>query len=76
MTFIGVEDSFLTQIAASQITAYDADQAQQVLEKLTAQAEDLQVWLEREGYESIAQARAAGADAFPPAHRDRFGCGG
>ena len=66
MTFIGVEDSFLTQIAASQITACAADQAQQVLEKLTAQAEDLQVWLEREGYESIAQARAAGADAFPP----------
>lgn len=66
MTFIGVEDSFLTQIAASQITACAADQAQQVLEKLTAQAENLQVWLEREGYESIAQARAAGADAFPP----------
>lgn len=66
MTFIGVEDSFLTQIAASQITAYDADQAQQVLETLTAQAEELTGWLEREGYESIAQARAAGADAFPP----------
>lgn len=66
MTFIGVEDSFLTQIAASQITACAADQAQQVLETLTAQAEELQVWLEREGYESIAQARAAGADAFPP----------
>lgn len=66
MTFIGVEDSFLTQIAASQMTAYDADQAQQVLETLTAQAEELTGWLEREGYESIAQARAAGADAFPP----------
>ena len=66
MTFIGVEDSFLTQIAASQITAYDADQAQQVLETLTAQAEELTGWLEHEGYESIAQARAAGADAFPP----------
>lgn len=66
MTFIGVEDSFLTQIAASQIAAYDADQAQQVLETLTAQAEELTGWLEREGYESIAQARAAGADAFPP----------
>lgn len=66
MTFIGVEDSFLTQIAASQITACAADQAQQVLEKLTAQAEELTGWLEREGYESIAQARAAGADAFPP----------
>lgn len=66
MTFIGVEDSFLTQIAASQINAYDADQAQQVLETLTAQAEELTGWLEREGYESIAQARAAGADAFPP----------
>jgi len=66
MTFIGVEDSFLTQISASQITAYDADQAQQVLEKLNAQAEELTGWLEREGYESIAQARAAGADAFPP----------
>lgn len=66
MTFIGVEDSFLTQIAASQIAAYDADQAQQVLEKLNAQAEELTGWLEREGYESIAQARAAGADAFPP----------
>ena len=66
MTFIGVEDSFLTQIAASQIAACAADQAQQVLETLTAQAEELQVWLEREGYESIAQARAAGADAFPP----------
>ena len=66
MTFIGVEDSFLTQIAASQITACAADQAQQVLEKLNAQAEELTGWLEREGYESIAQARAAGADAFPP----------
>lgn len=66
MTFIGVEDSFLTQIAASQIASYDADQAQQVLETLTAQAEELTGWLEREGYESIAQARAAGADAFPP----------
>lgn len=66
MTFIGVEDSFLTQVAASQINAYDADQAQQVLETLTAQAEELTGWLEREGYESIAQARAAGADAFPP----------
>lgn len=66
MTFIGVEDSFLTQIAASQITACAADQAQQVLETLTAQAEELTGWLEREGYESIAQARAAGADAFPP----------
>lgn len=66
MTFIGVEDSFLTQISASQMTAYDADQAQQVLETLTAQAEELTGWLEREGYESIAQARAAGADAFPP----------
>ena len=66
MTCIGVDDSFLTQIAASQITAYDADQAQQVLETLTAQAEELTGWLEREGYESIAQARAAGADAFPP----------
>jgi putative membrane protein len=66
MTFIGVEDSFLTQIAASQITACAADQAQQVLEKLNAQAEELTGWLEREGHGSIAQARAAGADAFPP----------
>lgn len=66
MTFIGVEDSFLTQIAASQITACAADQAQQVLETLTAQAEELTGWLEREGHGSIAQARAAGADAFPP----------
>lgn len=65
LSLLGVDDSFLTALSADRITTYTAEQSEECLATLTAEAQDLQDFLESEGYDSVHEARMAGAESFP-----------
>lgn len=65
LSLLGIDDSFLTALSADRITTYTAEQSEECLATLTAEAQDLQDFLESEGYDSVHEARMAGAESFP-----------
>ena len=65
LSLLGLDDAFLNALSADRITTYSADQSEECLAALTAEAQDLQNFLESEGYASVHEARMAGAESFP-----------
>lgn len=65
LSLLGLDDAFLNALSADRITAYTAEQSEECLAALTAEAQDLQNFLESEGYGSVHEARMAGAESFP-----------
>ena len=65
LSLLGLDDAFLNALSADRITTYSADQSEECLAALTAEAQDLQNFLESEGYGSVHEARMAGAESFP-----------
>lgn len=65
LSLLGLDDAFLNALSADRITTYTADQSEECLAALTAEAQDLQNFLESEDYSSVHEARMAGAESFP-----------
>lgn len=65
LSLLGLDDAFLNALSADRITTYTAEQSEKCLAALTAEAQDLQNFLESEGYDSVHEARMAGAESFP-----------
>lgn len=65
LSLLGLDDAFLNALSADRITTYTAEQSEKCLAALTAEAQDLQNFLESEGYASVHEARMAGAESFP-----------
>lgn len=65
LSLLGLDDAFLNALSADRITIYTAEQSEKCLNDLTAEAQDLQNFLESEGYNSVHEARMAGAESFP-----------
>lgn len=65
LSLLGLDDAFLNALSADRITTYTAQQSEKCLNDLTAEAQDLQNFLESEGYNSVHEARMAGAESFP-----------
>ena len=65
LSLLGLDDAFLNALSADRITTYSADQSEECLAALTAEAQDLQNFLESEGYASVHEARMAAAESFP-----------
>lgn len=65
LSLLGLDDTFLNALSADRITTYTAEQSEECLNALTAEAQDLQNFLESEGYASVHEARMAGAESFP-----------
>lgn len=65
LSLLGLDDAFLNALSADRITTYTADQSEECLAALTAEAQDLQNFLDSEGYDSVHEARMAGAESFP-----------
>lgn len=65
LSLLGLDDTFLNALSADRITTYTADQSEECLAALTAEAQDLQNFLESEGYDSVHEARMAAAESFP-----------
>ena len=65
LSLLGLDDAFLNALSADRITTYTAEQSEKCLNDLTAEAQDLQNFLESEGYNSVHEARMAGAESFP-----------
>ena len=65
LSLLGLDDAFLNALSADRITTYSADQSEECLAALTAEAQDLQNFLESEDYGSVHEARMAGAESFP-----------
>lgn len=65
LSLLGLDDAFLNALSADRITTYTADQSEECLAALTAEAQDLQNFLDSEGYGSVHEARMAGAESFP-----------
>ena len=65
LSLLGLDDAFLNALSADRITTYTAEQSEKCLTALTAEAQDLQNFLESEGYDSVHEARMAGAESFP-----------
>ena len=65
LSLLGLDDAFLNALSADRITTYTAEQSEECLAALTAEAQDLQNFLESEGYGSVHEARMAGAESFP-----------
>lgn len=65
LSLLGLDDAFLNALSADRITTYSADQSEECLADLTAEAQDLQNFLESEDYGSVHEARMAAAESFP-----------
>ena len=65
LSLLGLDDAFLNALSADRITTYSADQSEECLAALTAEAQDLQNFLESEGYATVHEARMAAAESFP-----------
>ena len=65
LSLLGLDDTFLNALSADRITTYTAEQSEECLNALTAEAQDLQNFLESEGYASVHEARMAAAESFP-----------
>ena len=65
LSLLGLDDAFLNALSADRITTYSADQSEECLAALTAEAQDLQNFLESEDYATVHEARMAGAESFP-----------
>lgn len=65
LSLLGLDDAFLNALSADRITTYTAEQSEECLAALTAEAQDLQNFLESEDYGSVHEARMAGAESFP-----------
>ncbi|WP_049346381.1 hypothetical protein [Rothia mucilaginosa] len=65
LSLLGLDDTFLNALSADRITTYTAEQSEECLAALTAEAQDLQNFLESEDYATVHEARMAGAESFP-----------
>lgn len=65
LSLLGLDDTFLNALSADRITTYTAEQSEECLTALTAEAQDLKNFLESEGYASVHEARMAAAESFP-----------
>ena len=65
LSLLGLDDAFLNTLSADRITTYTAEQSEECLAALTAEAQDLQNFLDSEDYDSVHEARMAGAESFP-----------
>lgn len=65
LSLLGLDDTFLNALSADRITTYTAEQSEECLNALTAEAQDLKNFLESEGYASVHEARMAAAESFP-----------
>lgn len=65
LSLLGLDDAFLNALSADRINTYTAEQSEECLADLTAEAQDLQNFLDSEGYGSVHEARMAGAESFP-----------
>lgn len=65
LSLLGLDDTFLNALSADRITTYTAEQSEECLTALTAEAHDLKNFLESEGYDSVHEARMAAAESFP-----------
>ena len=65
LSLLGLDDAFLNALSADRITTYTAEQSEECLTALTAEAQDLKNFLESEGYATVHEARMAAAESFP-----------